>query len=254
MSRDVGRRVSVVIPVRDDAVAARALPARCWPGRPSPPDEVVVVDNASTDDSAAVARRAGARVVPEPRLGIPHAAATGYDAARGDVIARLRRRLPARAATGWRGSAAAMADPRLDAVTGTGSFHDLPPVLRPLADARSTSAPTTLLTHLALGHTAAVGLEHGGAAHAAGSGSATRCTATADVHDDLDLAFVLGPQLGDPAGARARRRRLRRARCAGWPSCAAAWTARSRTLRLNWADQPAVAALARPVSSRYQPS
>lgn len=81
-------RVSVVIPVRDDAGhldrCLRALAVQT-----SPPWEVVVVDNGSTDDTPAVARAHGARVVPQPRVGIPVAAATGYDAARGEVIARL---------------------------------------------------------------------------------------------------------------------------------------------------------------------
>lgn len=81
-------RVSVVIPVRDDArlleVCLRALE-----NQSRVPDEIVVVDNGSSDDSASVALSHGARVVTEPVPGIPRAAAAGYDAATGDVIARL---------------------------------------------------------------------------------------------------------------------------------------------------------------------
>src|SRR5690606_38180984 len=81
-------RISVVIPARDDARHLdRCL--RALATQTHPPWEVVVVDNASTDDTAAVARAHGARVVAEPRVGIPAAAATGYDAASGEVIARL---------------------------------------------------------------------------------------------------------------------------------------------------------------------
>lgn len=81
-------RITVVIPVRDDApMLERCLTALSRQHRPA--DEIVVVDNASTDGSAAVARAHGARVVTEPVPGIPRAAATGYDTATGDVLARL---------------------------------------------------------------------------------------------------------------------------------------------------------------------
>ena len=42
-------------------------------------DEVIVVDNASTDRTAAVAREAGARVVSEPRRGYGAACFAGVD-------------------------------------------------------------------------------------------------------------------------------------------------------------------------------
>ncbi|MEU1973681.1 glycosyltransferase family 2 protein [Microbacterium sp. NPDC019599] len=83
-------RITVVIPCRDDAefldacLAALAAQTRSA-------DRVVVIDNGSTDASAAVARRYGADVVEEPLVGIWPAAARGYDEAMGsaDVIARL---------------------------------------------------------------------------------------------------------------------------------------------------------------------
>ncbi|MBM3717283.1 MAG: glycosyltransferase family 2 protein, partial [Actinobacteria bacterium] len=83
-----GPTVSVVIPVRDDAEhLRRCLDALTTQTRRA--DEIVVVDNGSRDDSADVARAAGARVVLCAEPGIPAAAATGYDAARSDLILRL---------------------------------------------------------------------------------------------------------------------------------------------------------------------
>ncbi|GAA2086458.1 glycosyltransferase family A protein [Pseudolysinimonas kribbensis] len=80
--------VSVVIPVRNDGpMLRRALDALAAQTRRA--DEIVVVDNGSTDDSAAIAAAAGARIVTEPIAGIPRASAVGYDAARGDIIARI---------------------------------------------------------------------------------------------------------------------------------------------------------------------
>lgn len=78
----------MVIPVRDDAEMLRScLTALAAQTRPA--DEIVVVDNGSRDETTDVARDAGARVVWQPIAGIPRASATGYDAAAGDVIARL---------------------------------------------------------------------------------------------------------------------------------------------------------------------
>lgn len=50
-------------------------------------DEVIVVDNGSSDDTAGVARRAGARVVSEPRCGYGYACAAGATVAAGDILA-----------------------------------------------------------------------------------------------------------------------------------------------------------------------
>lgn len=48
--------------------------------------EIVVCDNGSTDDSAAIAERMGARVVREPRRGYGRAYLTGFAAARGRYL------------------------------------------------------------------------------------------------------------------------------------------------------------------------
>jgi glycosyltransferase involved in cell wall biosynthesis len=80
--------ISVVIPCLNEettigacvAKARRAIEAMGTSG------EVVVVDNGSTDRSAAVAAAQGARVVPERRRGYGQAYLTGFDAARGRYL------------------------------------------------------------------------------------------------------------------------------------------------------------------------
>jgi glycosyltransferase involved in cell wall biosynthesis len=80
--------VSVIIPCLNEehtvgtcvAKARRAIDALGTSG------EVVVVDNGSTDRSAAVAQAAGARVVPEARRGYGQAYLTGFAAARGRFL------------------------------------------------------------------------------------------------------------------------------------------------------------------------
>ena len=80
--------ISVVIPVFNDAVMLRAcLDALAAQSRPA--DEIIVVDNGCTDDSADVGRAGGARVISQPVRGILPATVAGFDAATGDILARL---------------------------------------------------------------------------------------------------------------------------------------------------------------------
>lgn len=117
-------RVTVVIPCRDDADFLDAcLTALAAQTRPA--DRIVVVDNASTDASAAVARQHSADVVEEPLVGIWPAAARGYDEACGsaDIIARLD--ADSRPHPDWIAQlvGAFTADPALGVLTGGAEFY-----------------------------------------------------------------------------------------------------------------------------------
>ncbi len=72
-------RVSVIIPCHDEAASIGAV-VRSF-REVLPGAEILVVDNASRDDTAAVAREAGARVVSESRLGKGYALLTGFELA-----------------------------------------------------------------------------------------------------------------------------------------------------------------------------
>ena len=80
-----GQRISVVIPCHNEEEGVRAVMALM----PSIVDEVLVVDNASTDRTAEVARSLGARVVFEGRKGYGRAYKTGFGEAQGDVIVTM---------------------------------------------------------------------------------------------------------------------------------------------------------------------
>lgn len=181
--------VSVVIPVKDDAgtltECLRLLQAQTVPAL-----EVVVVDNGSRDDSAAVAAGFGARVVSEHRPGIPAAAATGYDAAYGEVIARCD--ADSRPPADWleRIVGRMAEEPELDALTGGGRFYDLPGWAEPTVR-HAYLGSYYVMVHAAIGQTTLWG-----------SNMALRSRTWREVrhlvhldpelHDDMDLAFCLG--------------------------------------------------------------
>ena len=81
--------ISVVIPALDEErIIARCLEALS--SQIDPADEIIVVDNGSHDATVQIAARfSGVRIVHEPRRGIGHARSSGFDAARGDIIARI---------------------------------------------------------------------------------------------------------------------------------------------------------------------
>jgi hypothetical protein len=122
-------RCSVVVPVRNDARMLERLLVALDRQRRAP-DEIVIVDNGSDDDSARVATRRGTTVVTEPLVGIAAAAARGYDEATGDLILRLDADSVPPADWIARIVTRFAEDAELDALTGPGEFTAVPAVIR----------------------------------------------------------------------------------------------------------------------------
>jgi glycosyltransferase involved in cell wall biosynthesis len=80
-----GKRISVVIPCHNEEEGVRAVIEQM----PPIVDEILVVDNASTDRTSEVAQELGARVVREDRKGYGRAYRTGFEKARGDIIVTM---------------------------------------------------------------------------------------------------------------------------------------------------------------------
>lgn len=119
-------RFSVVVPAHDEAADLGAALDALLAQDVDASYEVLVVDNASTDATAEVARSRGVRVVPEPRLGVCQARQTGVEAARGEVVASTD--ADSVVPRDWlsRIDATLRADPRLVAVAGPCRYADPP--------------------------------------------------------------------------------------------------------------------------------
>ncbi|AZA10525.1 glycosyltransferase [Corynebacterium gerontici] len=76
--------ISVILPCHNDAALLRRALHHLGDA-----DEIIVVDNASSDASAAIARQYGATVVDQPLLGITHAMDAGMQHASGEIAVRI---------------------------------------------------------------------------------------------------------------------------------------------------------------------
>jgi glycosyltransferase involved in cell wall biosynthesis len=184
--------LSVVIPVRDDAeylerclvaLAAQTVGAR----------EVIVVDNDSSDATALVAHRAGARVITQTEVGIPISSATGYDAATSRYIARLD--ADSVPHDRWIESVVGVfaEHPEAVAVTGSGVLETEEGEPRHRAS-RAYLDPYFVLVKLALAHEPVFGSAMAIRRWAWQRISDDVCRHDATVHDDMDLSIHLPPE------------------------------------------------------------
>lgn len=185
--------ISAVIPARNDAVfLRRCLAALAQQTRP--PDEIVVVDNDSTDDTAAVCEAAGVRRVRESLPGVAAATACGFDAAGSDVLARLD--ADSVPPPDWLERIEAMVEAAgpLTIVTGPGNFYGGNRVTRWIAE-HIYIAGYRWSMNLLMGHPPIFGSNF--ALHASlwkrlregVNRSGPR------IHDDLDLSWQVAPDM-----------------------------------------------------------
>ena len=116
-------RVSVVIPVYNEADSLGAC-LEAISLQTTKPFEVIVVDNNSSDDTAAVAREFGfVRLITEKKQGVTHARTRGFNAARGDIIGRID--ADTLVPKDWVANVQRLfADPTLSAVSGSADYYD----------------------------------------------------------------------------------------------------------------------------------
>ena len=183
--------ISVIVPSLNDAdYLAVCLDALANQTRQA--DEVIVVDNGSTDATAEVAAAAGARVVDQPVRGIWPATAAGFDAASGDVLARLD--ADSVPAPGWLAEVERRMSQRdrPAVVTGPGVFYGGTAPRRWIARNLYIGGYFTVIGAL-LGHPPIYGSNYAIRRNAWLELRDVVHRDRADLHDDLDLAWWLQP-------------------------------------------------------------
>ena len=186
--------IGVAIPCRNDAGFLRVC-LSALKNQTRPPDFVVVVDNASEDDSPSVARSGGAILFHQPQIGIWPAAAMAYDevAERGaDIIARVDTDSVPPANWIERIENAFLEDPTLGAISGMGDFYGGPPIRRWLGQKFYLGAMSPIMTPW-LGHPVVFGSNFAMRTELWLKLRDRVLSDRADIHDDLDLSIRMRP-------------------------------------------------------------
>ena len=122
-------KISIVIPAyNEEAYLEKCLISLA--NQLEKPYEIIVVDNNSTDKTVEIAKKFGARVLKETKQGIVPARNTGYNKAKGDIIARTD--ADTRVQPDWtkRIRENFEKDPELLGLSGSAHYYDFPDLLQ----------------------------------------------------------------------------------------------------------------------------
>lgn len=183
-------KVSVVIPAYNESGYISDC-LKALQRQTVPPDEIIVVDNNSTDDTAKLAKRLGAKVVPEKTQGMTPARNAGFNAARFPIIARCD--ADTKPAVDWIERIKASFDnPAVIGVTGSSEFYDAPKELKKVMEKLFTQTYFRGSRRL-VGHEAFYGSNMAFRRSVWEKVKNEVCVDDSLVHEDVDLSIHVGP-------------------------------------------------------------
>ncbi|ALE05859.1 glycosyl transferase [Arthrobacter sp. ERGS1:01] len=185
--------IAVVIPSRNDAPMLAACLAHLA-AQSRPADQIIVVDNGSTDNTAQLCEAAGVRRIHWPVPGVAGASAAGFDAAGTDIVARID--ADSRPAPGWLArveSDLAAAGP-LTLVTGPGDFYDGPQLVCWLGRTLYLGGYFHVVGFL-LGHPPVFGSNYAMTAEVWARLGPGVIRDAPGIHDDLDVSYRVRPDM-----------------------------------------------------------
>lgn len=191
--REPAPTITVIIPCRNDGpLLAICLAHLAAQSRPA--EHIIVVDNASTDSTAAVCAAAGVRRLTWPEPGVAGASAYGMDAADTDILARID--ADSRPPRDWLATVEAdlhCAGP-LSLVTGPGDFYGASRWVCLLGQTLYLGGYFRAVG-LLLGHSPVFGSNYAMTADVWAQIGPAASRDYEYVHDDLDVSYLVRPDM-----------------------------------------------------------
>ncbi len=189
-------RVSVVIPVYNEGKYIGAC-LESLMRQTVPADEIIVVDNNSTDDTVKIAKQYPVKIIKETKQGRGHARNRGFNKAQYDIIARTDGDsiLP----SNWiKRIKKKFTDEKIVAISGPAEFYDLPEFIQNTHWQTKTTWIKVINTYnkvvrQLLKHDSLYGPNCALRKSAWNQIKNTTCLDDNQVHEDLDLAIHLAP-------------------------------------------------------------
>ncbi|HVA96962.1 MAG TPA: glycosyltransferase family A protein [Candidatus Acidoferrales bacterium] len=193
--KDSFLKVSVVIPVHnEEKYIGRCLDSLMKQN--IKPEEIIIVDNNSTDSSVEIAKKYPVRIISEKQQGITPARNRGFNEARFDIIARTDADtiLP----INWiKRIKNAFADEQLVGISGPASFYDLPKIFKRSWQSKTTSIQFiksyNSIVRQILKHDCLYGPNLAIRKNEWNKIKNSVCLDDSKVHEDIDLAIHLAP-------------------------------------------------------------